>query len=312
MYIGIDLGGTKIAAGLVNQRGKLILKKSIPTKAERGASAIISDMADLALTVTKMGGKTMDDIKHVGVGSPGHVDTETGTLVSASNLPFKSLPMRDMLCSLLNKPVFIENDANCAALAESKVGAAKGTKHSLTVTLGTGVGGGIIINKKIYAGFNHAGGEFGHMVIAIDGKKCTCGKSGCFEAYASASGLINISKEKALLHPESLMWQLLKEDGNFSGKTAFNAAKNGDLAGMEAVNEYINYLAQGIINLIVIFQPEVIAIGGGVSNEGEGLFLPLIRKINEILGPSSLPKTKIVQAKLGNDAGIIGASMLEK
>ena len=210
-----------------------------------------------------------------------------------------------------DKPVYVANDANCAALGEAYAGCGNGAKNFIAVTLGTGVGSGVIIDGKIVTGVNNAGGECGHMVIVVDGEACTCGRHGCWEAYASATALINQTKKAMEQYPDSVMHQLAKEEGKVSGKTAFDAMRRGDIAGIKVVDQYIKYVACGIINLVNALQPEIICVGGGICNEGETLLRPLRRYIEaERYSVYSKIQTKILKAELGNDAGIIGAAIL--
>lgn len=311
-YIGIDLGGTNIAAGIVDENGKLIAKKSIPTCSERGEDAIIADMAALTKEIIEENGYSLDDVISVGIGSPGAVDTKAGVVVSASNLKFKNTPILEKFKQHINKEVHVENDANCAAWGEAMAGASKGTENSIMITLGTGVGGGIILNGEIYSGFNSFAGELGHMVIAADGKMCPCGKRGCWEAYSSATALIKLTEQYANEDKDSLMWEKYAEKGRFSGKTAFEAARMGDKTAKKVTDEYLRYLSVGLTNLMEIFQPEVIVIGGGISNEGKDLFEPLKTMAVSISYSEEAKEkyTRIERAVLGNDAGIVGAAML--
>jgi len=315
-YIGIDLGGTNIAVGIVDENYKIVIKGSVPTRAERPGEEVIKDMAELCAKLVNDAGLTFDDIIYAGIASPGTVNPETGYIDYANNLNFKLFPIAEMLMSHIPlKKVYVENDANAAAKGEAVAGAAKGVKSAVMVTLGTGVGGGIIIDGNIYYGFNHAGGELGHFVIEYNGRPCTCGRKGCWEAYSSATGLINMTREKIEQCKEScretLMHEIVENEGKVSGKTAFAAMKKGDTAGAEVVDMYINYLACGIANIITTFMPEVIVIGGGICHEGDNLLNPLNEKINRILYEnSSLSRPVIKTAELGNDAGIIGAAVL--
>lgn len=311
MYIGIDLGGTNIAVGLVDDGGKIIYKDSLPTGRERHYSQIIKDMAELSLKVIVDSGNRLDDVKAIGIGSPGTPDKENGVLVYTNNLDFNYVPMREEMQKHIKLPVFLDNDANCAALAEAVTGAAKGTKHSITITLGTGVGSGIVIDGKIYSGFNDSGAELGHTVICIDGEQCTCGRKGCWEAYASATALIRQTKEAVRTNPDSLINKMIEGNTeNVSGKTAFEAARQGDEAGKMVVENYIKYIAEGLVNTINIFQPNVVVIGGGICKEGDYLLNPLREFIKKNVYCKQVEQTRIETAVLGNDAGIIGAAML--
>ena len=315
MYrIGIDLGGTNIAAGIVDEEGKLIYKDSIPTYKERESEAIVIDMAKLALKIIEDKNISIDEIISIGVGCPGTPDSKNGILVYNNNLNFNNVPIRGIIQRYIDKPVYISNDANCAALGEVVAGGAKGVANAIMITLGTGVGGGIVINHKIYDGFNNAGGELGHMVVVIDGEPCTCGRKGCLEAYASATALINQTIRAAKENPESVINTLVEGDySKVNGKTAFDAMRAGDETGIKVVNQYIKYLAEGVLNFINIFQPEVLLVGGGICKEGDTLFNPIREMMEEhTYSKDKSKQTKIMRAVLGNDAGIIGAAMLDE
>lgn len=312
-YIGVDLGGTNIAVGIIDAEFKIIKKDSTPTLPERDAKEIIRDMGTLCEKLVNEAELTFDDIEYVGIASPGTANSSTGCVEYANNLPFLHFPIADILMSYIPvKKVYIENDANAAAWAEAVAGSAKGVSNSVFITLGTGVGGGIIIDKKVYSGFNFAGAELGHMVIEYEGYKCTCGRNGCWESYSSATGLIRMTKEKMIENKDSIMWEMC--DGstdNISGKTAFAAMRQGDAAGKEVVDMYISYLACGLGNIINIFQPEILSIGGGICNEGDNLMKPLLTLVQgEQYGAVGRKMTEIKIAQLGNDAGIIGAAAL--
>ncbi|SFP63604.1 ROK family protein [Caldicoprobacter faecalis] len=313
-YIGIDLGGTNIAVGLVDEEGKIIHKDSVPTLNEREYPEIIKDMAMLSLKVIEDSGVSLKEVKSIGIGSPGTPNSEEGILVYANNLKFRNVPMRAEMQKYVDLPVYLDNDANVAALAESVAGACKGAKHSVTITLGTGVGTGVVIDGKVYSGFNNAAAEMGHMVIVVDGEQCTCGRKGCWEAYASATALIRQTKKAAVANPDSLINKLVDGDlSKINAKVPFDAARQGDRVGLQIVEEYMKYLAEGLANVINIFQPEIIAIGGGISKEGEYLLAPLRKLVSErIYTVEGVPQTRIVAAQLGNDAGIVGAAMLGK
>lgn len=317
MYrIGIDLGGTNIAVGIVNEKFEIVAQGSVPTMAERAGEAIVGDMAQLCKKLIADMGLTEADIDSLGIASPGIVDDETGYVVYANNLNFKHFPILPMLRERLAiKEMHIENDANAAAWGEAIAGAAKGSKSSVMITLGTGVGGGIVDGGKVSKGFNNAGGELGHIVISVDGRPCSCGRKGCWEAYSSATGLINMTKEKLAeceaQNRPTVMTELVAQKGKVNGRTAFDGMRAGDAAATEVVNEYVKYLASGIASMINIFQPEVLSIGGGISNEGQfllDLVTPLVRE--QQYGTGLVPMTDIRIARLRNDAGIIGAAVL--
>ncbi len=312
-YIGIDLGGTNIAVGITDENYQMVVKGSVPTGASRGADPIVEDMASLCKELMAKANLRADQIGYVGIAAPGSINPETKTIVYSNNIPFLNFPIGKKLSELLGiEKVFIENDANAAAYGEALAGAAKGSRYSVMITLGTGVGGGIILEDKVYSGFNYAGAELGHTVIEKGGRPCTCGRRGCFEAYASATGLIKMTKEKMEACPTSLMHALAEKEGKVSGRTAFAAMKQGDAAGSEVVDMYIDYLACGLANVINIFQPNVLTIGGGICNEKDHLLIPLVEKVRgETYGAQGdTPLTEIKIAELGNDAGIIGAAAL--
>lgn len=316
MYtIGIDLGGTNIVASVVDDDYNIIGTSKTPTNAPRSADEIFDDIAEVCEEAVKAAGLTMKDIDSVGMGTPGTVNQD-GIIEFANNLAFNNVPARTMLANRINKPeekVFIENDANCAALGEAYAGCGNGAKDFVAVTLGTGVGSGVIIGGKIVNGVNYAGGECGHMVIVVDGEQCSCGRKGCWEAYASATALIRQTKKAMEEYPDSLMHKLAKEEGKVSGRTAFDAMRLGDIAGIKVVDDYIKYVACGLINIVNALQPEIICIGGGICNEGETLMKPLRRFVqSERYSIHSKIQTKIVKAELGNDAGVIGAALLGK
>lgn len=308
-YIGIDLGGTNIAAGVVNSDFKILAKASTPTKRPRSCREICADMAAVSLKAVAEAGLTIDDIESVGIGAPGQINSADGVIEYSNNLDFYNEPVADYIREHINKPVFVENDANAAAYGEFVAGSAKGAHNAVCITLGTGVGGGIIINDKIYSGFNYAGAEIGHMVIDVNGPKCSCGRNGCFEVFSSATGLIRMTKEALDANPDSKMHEMMGD--HVSGRLAFNAMRAGDEAAKGVVEKYIRHLAAGIANTINIFQPEILCIGGGVCNEGDALMIPLREAVKEeVYSKRSEKNTKVVRATLGNDAGLIGAAFL--
>jgi len=312
-YVGIDLGGTNIAAGILDENLKLIKKGSTPTNVDRHYTEIIKDMALLVLRLLDEIGLTVQDVPYIGIGSPGVCNREKGILLYSCNLKFDNVPMREEMQKTIPLPVYLENDANCAALAEGLVGAARDVEDSITITLGTGIGGGIILGGQIFTGFNGMAGEIGHTVIVQGGEKCTCGRDGCWEAYASATALIRQTRRAAQEDPSSVIHRLVEGNlGNINAKTAFDAMREGDPTGTKVVNQYIRYLAEGVANMVNIFQPAKIVIGGGVSKEGETLLQPLREIVREIeyFGGDNVAQTLIVRAETGNDAGILGAALL--
>lgn len=318
MYrIGIDLGGTNIAVGLVDENMNIVEKQSTPTLAHRDPLCIVDDMALLCRKVAGAHDISVSDVISVGVASPGIADDRSGKIEYANNLPFRQFPLAHLLAEKIgNVTVHLANDANAAAWGEAVAGAAKGSTDSVMITLGTGVGGGVIINNEILTGFNNAGAELGHIVIAAGGRPCSCGRRGCWEAYSSATALINMTREKLEECKKrgryTLIEQIAGERGKISGRTACDAMRAGDEAAVEVFCEYLHYLACGLANIINIFQPEIISLGGGISNEGSFLLDPLIPLVRaEQYGGGIVPETEIRIAKLGNDAGIVGAAMLK-
>lgn len=312
-YIGIDLGGTNIAVGIVDESFKIVKKGSTPTLVNRDPELIIADMGKLCLELLAETGIGLEEVVCAGIAAPGSVNPRTGIIEYANNLPFLRFPIADTLRKYLPvRTVYLENDANAAALGEAVGGAAKGKRLSVMITLGTGVGGGVIIDGKIYSGFNYAGAELGHTVIEYNGRQCSCGRKGCFEAYASATALVSMTKEKLAACKDTLMWEMCGNDINKAdARIAFAAMKKGDRAGKEVVDMYISYLACGITNMINIFQPEVLLIGGGVCNEKDYLLKPLTEIVNaDQYTRNQAVKTEIKIAALGNDAGIVGAAAL--
>ena len=317
MYrIGVDLGGTNIAVGIVNEKFEIVAQGSVPTGADREGVAIVDDMAALCKKLIADHGLTEADIASLGIASPGIVDDESGFVIYANNLHFVNFPILPLLRERLAiKEMHIENDANAAAWGEAVAGAAKGSKSSVMITLGTGVGGGIVDGGKVFKGFNSAAGELGHIVIQVDGRPCSCGRKGCWEAYSSATGLINMTKERLAECKEqnraTVMTEIAAQKGKVNGRTAFDGMRAGDAAATEVVNEYVKYLASGIASMINIFQPEVLSIGGGISNEGQYLLDLVIPRVREQqYGTGLVPMTDIRIAQLRNDAGIIGAAVL--
>lgn len=312
-YVGIDLGGTNIVAGLVDENYQILGKVSRKTNRPRPAEEIAADMAACALDVICEQGLTPEQVEWIGIGTPGIANSETGIIEYSNNLDFHNVPIVKWISEKTGRLAFVENDANAAAYGEYVAGAAKGATNAVCITLGTGVGGGIVIDGKIYAGSNFAGAEIGHTVLNMDGPMCTCGRKGCFEVYSSATGLVRMTQEAITRNPESLMAKMAAEQGKVSARTAFQCMREGDAAAKEVVDFYIRALAAGITNTINIFQPDVLCIGGGVCNEGDALLLPVKELVaKEVYTRSSEKNTEIVIAKLGNDAGIIGAAFLGK
>lgn len=315
MYrIGVDLGGTNIAVGVISEDLKIVGRGVKKTNCPRPAEDIFDDIAAAVQIAMLDAGITINDVVSVGVGTPGTVNKENGYIEFANNLDFKQVPAKEMLEKRIGKPVYLDNDANCAALGEAVAGVGKGSKNFVAVTLGTGVGSGIIIDGKIVNGNNYAGGEMGHMVICVDGERCNCGRRGCWEQYSSATALIRQTIDAMKRNQDSVMWEIVENDmEKVNGRTAFDAMRAGDAAGKEVVDNYIYYLAAGITNIVNALQPEFICLGGGVANEKENLLAPLRKYVDrERYSRYSNKQTKIVSAELGNDAGIFGAALLDE
>ena len=309
-YIGIDLGGTNIAAGVIDSEYNLIAKEVIATNAAADPLTTQKRMCELAKKTAKSAGIPFEQISSIGVGVPGTANQKTGIVEFACNVGFINEPVVKNMSALLKKPVFIENDANAAALAEFVCTADKKCKNLVLVTLGTGVGGGVVIDGKLFRGSNFAGAELGHIVIKKDGRECGCKRKGCFETYASATGLVNTTKEFMIKDQSSKLWEISGGLDGVDGKTAFDAMRLNDKTATAVINQYINDLSCGITNIVNIFQPDILCIGGGISAEGETLLKPLREKVAlEQYARYSDKKTFIKKASLSNDAGIIGAAL---
>ena len=315
MYrIGVDLGGTNIAVGVINEDYEIIARAGTKTNIPRPAEEIFADIVRCAKEAVAKAGVEMSEVASIGIGTPGSCDKKNGVILYANNLYFDNVPAAELVHrELPGIPVYIENDANCAALGEALAGSGKGKKSFIAVTLGTGVGSGIVLDGQILTGCNDAGGELGHMTIKFDGEPCNCGRIGCWERYASATALVNQTKAAMLEHKDSVMWQLASGDvNNAGGRTAFDAMRIGDKWGSEVVDNYIRYIAIGTTNIVNIFQPEMICFGGGICNEGETLLAPIREHVaRERYSKKQEIQTEICRATLGNDAGIIGAACLK-
>ena len=308
MYIVIDVGGTNLKAGLVNEEGTIVAVERTPLDFQ-GPEPFAETLAQLAAAVMERGGVEVKDVAYVGMGIPGAV--KGGEILYTANIPMKNVPLEALFRKYLDLPVLLGNDADCAAVGEWSCGAGRGTKHFVVITLGTGVGGGMILNGKLYSGCG-AGGEVGHIVIKQDGVPCNCGRRGCWEAYASATGLIRETKEAMEQHPESALHAVAAANGGVEGRTAFQAAEQGDETALAVCRAYAEYLAAGLTNLVNILHPEAVALGGGVAAAPEHLLLEPVREIvaRECYARHVDQVPRIIRAELGNDAGIIGAAML--
>lgn len=309
VYIGIDLGGTKIAAGVVDENGKILHKCDAPTGATRPWQEVTKDMAQVSLRALSEAGLSVGDVKAVGMGVPGIAIN--GVIPFCTNLGWHNIPMEKAFRQYIDKPLFIDNDATVAGLAESVSGVSAGVADSVFLTLGTGVGAGIIIGGKVYSGFHGVGGELGHMIFMADGEMCTCGKRGCWERYASATALIRMGKEAYAENPDSLIGKLCGGDAEkITAKVIIDAAKAEDKTALAVFRRYVHYLALGINSIISFIDPEMVVLGGGVSAAGTFLLDAVRDALPKYLFYKTLPYARIELATLGNDAGIIGAAML--
>lgn len=315
MYIGIDVGGTNLVAGVVDESNQIIARAKRKTGASDSVEMLCDDLVALSREAAENAGLKPDEVAYVGIGFPGSVDRKKGMVLYTPNAPFLNTPIRDWFHKSWDVPVYVGNDANCASLGEYYAGAARGKDSAVIVTLGTGVGIGAVVEGQSFLGLNGNGMEGGHMVIVVDGAPCNCGRRGCWEQYASATALKRMTREEMAHSPESSMWQLCEGSlDNVGGRTAFQAARSGDEAGKRVVGLYLKYLATGLTNLVNIFQPEILCLGGGISNEADDLFLEPLRDL--VAGEryntrqKGTPQTLLVKCQLGNDAGIIGAALL--
>ncbi len=309
-YIGIDIGGTNIACGIVDDDFNIVARAKVKTNAPRPYAEILEDIKKSVRLACEELGIKPSDAHSIGIGCPGTCNTD-GVVEYSNNLGFVNVPIRADIEAEFGIKTYLGNDADAAAFGEFVAGAAKGANNAIVITLGTGVGSGIIINGKIYSGSNCAGGEIGHTVIVADGRPCTCGRKGCFEAYSSATGLTKMTAEAAEAQPNSLLAKQIEEDGKCGARTAYLAMKKGCPVGKVVTDMYVKYLACGIANTINIFQPDILCVGGGVCNEGDTLMVPLKKAVAEqVYSKNSKKNTEIAVCSLGNDAGIIGAAML--
>lgn len=309
--IGIDLGGTTMTAGLVNEDYEIVGKITWATRLPRPAEDLEKAMADLCREVAKQNGVDFSEVRYVGIGTPGSVNFTTGFVGYNTNFNYYDWNLGTDLEALLGCKVYVENDANAAAFGEYIAGGAKGYKDAVVITLGTGIGSGIILDGKILRGFNFAAGEMGHTVIVKDGRKCNCGRHGCWERYASARALSEDTKAAMREHRDTLMWDLVKDIDHVNAKTSFDAMEKGDALAKQVVENWMEYVGCGIANVVNTFEPEVICIGGGVSNQGETLLGPVrayVEKETHDITTGRIPEIRA--CVLRNDAGVIGAAAL--
>ena len=310
MRIGIDVGGTGIQVGLVNKELKIISEASIPTRTDIPFEEQVRQITSCVLSVISSAGLDPESIESVGVGIPG-IASDTGEIIKCTNMGWHHVPFGEVFKSFYNKPVYVENDANVAALAESIIGVSADTSSSVFITIGTGIGSGIIIDGKIWKGCHGIGGELGHVIFDLDGIPCSCGNHGCLERYCSATAIIRMGREAAKTHPDSLLLTLADNDiSNIEAKTVFDAARKEDPVAVEVFHRFIGYLAQAVASVVNLIDPEVIVLGGGVSKAGAFLLKPLVREFPRYVLFDDQPLPEIKLAVLGSEAGIIGAAML--
>lgn len=309
-YIGFDVGGMSVKCGIVDENGKILSKRSFATKPERGADALIEEMAHTYRAMIEDEGIAAENIGGIGAGIPGTTNSKTGIVSCAANIYWRNVPFAQEMQKLTGKPASASNDANCAALAEQMFGSGKGYDNAVMVTLGTGVGSGIVIDGKLFEGVDSLGAEVGHMVIIVGGRQCNCGRRGCWEAYASTTALIHMTKKAIENSPITLMRDIAKKEGEVNGKVVFQAAREGDRIALDVLDNYVKYVGEGLCNLANILHPNVFIIGGGISAEGEFLIKPIQHYLDSKCYGGSTSGIEVVQAKLGNNAGIIGAAAL--
>lgn len=312
LYIGVDVGGMSIKAALVSKEGEIIYKSTKKTNSiQGGPGVLLKDIKDLMVEHIEFAKKNEYEVKGIGFGIPGVVNNQKGTIDYAVNLGVENLNLRDYL-SELNLPIYLSNDANVACLGEERFGAAKDYKNVVMLTLGTGVGSGIVIDDKLFEGNEGKGAELGHDVIVIDGEQCSCGRKGCFECYASASALLRFTRQEMKRNQDSMMWDYCKGDiENVDGLTSFECAKKGDVSANLVVDTYVKYLSEGILNVCNVFRPEVVLLGGGISNQDKYLTDKVTKYCaDRNYGFKNTPKVEIRVASLKNDAGVIGAACL--
>lgn len=307
-FAGVDIGGMTIKGIIIDGEGTVLCEDIIETGWQKGGDNICANVETLISGMLKSGGLSLNDVDGIGVCCPGLIDNTSGTVLFAGNLNLENYPLKEKLERLFGRHVKVANDANSAALGEARFGAGKNYSDSILLTLGTGVGGGIVIGGKLFEGYKGAGTELGHTVIEQNGNFCTCGRRGCLEAYASATALIKKTKEAMSENPDSEMWKGYSLD-TVNGRTAFDYPD--DFAASRVTEWYIRNLACGIINFVNVFRPQVVMLGGGISKQGERLTAPIQKILDaEIFGGQSFAPVKVVTASLGSRAGAFGAASL--
>jgi len=313
MYIGVDLGGTNIVVGLVDNKGNLVDKESCPTGRERGFDAVVEDIVGLSRQLLQSERVINDPVKGMGIGIPGIADPETGVVISCVNLFWENVPLREALETKLSLPVFIDNDATLAGLAEYEVGVMKGAKSGVFLTLGTGVGGGIIMDHQVISGKHGIASEVGHMVVGHSEEACNCGRKGCLETFASSTAIIAYTKKHLPNHPTSVLNQQIEgDDSKLDGRLIFDAAKAGDPFALESVHRFAHYLAIGIMNIVAVIDPEMFVLGGGIAGAGDFLLDIVRAELEKEKYFPTVPIGELCLAELKNDAGVLGGAFLAK
>lgn len=313
-YLGLDVGGTNLAAGVVTEKGEITARATVPSGRGIPIEEMVHRMVEVSREALQKAGLKKTEIDYWGIGMPSYINPKNNLLVHANCFGWKNVPILDYLKKETDIPIYIENDANCAAYGEILAGAGKLYDNAIVLTLGTGVGGGVILDRKIYAGADHMGGELGHTKLVFNGKQCTCGQYGCMESYCSARALAEMAREQMENVPktDSLLWELCRGNKEeLTVKNIFEAEEAQDKLAIRLVNQYVRYLAAGISTFVTIFRPEVIILGGGVSNAGDAFFEKVNISLEEqTFAADEIGVPKVIRAKLTNDAGIIGAAML--
>lgn len=310
--VGIDVGGTNIKAGLVNAiTGEVVFSTSMKTESEKGVEDTFDRLAALVEDIITKNGATKSDVLGIGMGIPGPVIHQS-VVGFFANFPWpKNVNAKELLENRTGLHVKVDNDVNVIAAGEAWLGAARGYKNVICLALGTGVGGGILIDGNLVGGFRGAGGEIGHMIVEENGKLCGCGHKGCLETYCSATGVAREAVSRLSVNKTNKVWELVGGDiSKVEAKHVFDAAKSGDAFAIDIVNYVVRYLALGLGNLINILNPEAIVIGGGVALAGDILFDALNEELKKTALGISLDGIKILPAALGNDAGVVGAAAL--
>jgi len=311
--VGVDLGGTNIVTGAVADDGNTnYAMRSEPTRSDQGADAVVARMVRMIETAIDETiaetGCTRADFAGVGVGAPGPLDRERGVVITTPNLGWKNYPLRDVIADRVGLPVKLDNDANCATLGEWWLGAARGGRNVVGMTIGTGIGGGLILDGRLYHGSSDVAGEIGHTTIDVTGRRCKCGNYGCLEAYASGPSIAERAREQLQGDHGSLMYQLVQgELERLTAAIVYEAAKQGDETALDVVRETARFLGAGIANLLNTFNPDVVVIAGGVTQAGDTLFDPLRREVRKRAFAAAVDACRIVPGSLPGNAGVVGA-----